>query len=103
VGGASALVGFSVVSVFVVRSVGSGFVVGGIVKIFKISSSASSEISAVDCVSGCGLRGVEGLSIDVFSVVLVFAGGCSVFVIVGSGSPMLSWSFSVNCCSCCDW
>jgi len=100
---ASSIVVFSVVSVFVNVSVVCGVAVS---RIIKISSSASSEISSVDCVSGCGLRRVGGLAIDVFSVVLVFALVCSVVVIVGSGvwkSPILSWSSSANCGSCCGW
>jgi len=96
---ASSIVVFSVVLVVVVISI---VCVVGVSRIVGISSLAWSEISIVGCVSGCGLRRVEGLAIDVFSVL----GGCSVVVIVSSGiwkSPILSWSSSVNCSSCCGW
>jgi len=105
VAGASAIIGFSVVSVCVVISgpVGS-IVVGGI---SGISSSVSSEIYAVGGIIVGVLRMVEGSTSNNFSVVLMFAGACAAGVIVGGivqkSAPMLSSSWSVNCSICCCW
>jgi len=104
VAGASSIVVFSFISVFVVILIAVGRIVIGWV--VEISSSASSVIFTVDCIIGNVLWEVEGLTIDVCSVVLVFADVCSVVVVVGSSVgryPIVSSSSSVNFSSCVGW
>ncbi len=94
---------FWVIAVFRVVSI----IVGSIVvhSVIIISSSASSEIAAVSCVSSCGFWGVKGSPINGFSVVVVCSVVGLVIVIIGSGvwksSPMNSLSSLVDCSSCC--
>jgi len=100
--GMSSIVVCSVGWVFGIISI----VVRGVVSsIIKISSSASSEISTVDCVGGSCLRRAEGSPIFGFSVVLVFVVVGLVGIIVrdsiGKASSMLCTSSPVDCSGSC--
>jgi len=102
VDGMSSIVVCSVGWVFGIISI----VVRGVVSsIINISSSASSEISTVDCVGGSCLRRAEGSPIFGFSVVLVFVVVGLVGIIVrdsiGKASSMLCTSSPVDCSSSC--
>jgi len=91
---------FTVVRVVVCFIV--GVVVGGVVgSIIKITSSASSERSTVDCICGSVLRWAEGSSIIGFAVVVVLVVVGLVVVIisssVGDASSVLCTSSSLDC------